>query len=297
MKNHIKIFYCLIFCLAMTAYGQSGINKFLKPSDTLNISRLNAVIIGESAFYVGGVIGLNKGFSHDYLNNKWHQDYARNLQMDKAAHVFASYQIGNLFFNSLKWSGVNEDAQLLYGAGMGFVFLTSVELVSGFSQYGCSFKDILANGIGTSLFVSQELLWKEQRIVVKISFKNLDFISSSPSQMKAHIRDEFDDQTVWMSVNLHSFFKDSKIPRWLNIAVGYGVEGVSSPNYVKIDNLNKKAAAYRQFYISLDADLTKIETKSHFLKTFFAIFNSVKIPAPSIEYSVNEGFRAHSIYF
>jgi hypothetical protein len=297
MKKDFKIFCCLMLCIGMTAYGQSGVNRFLKPSDTLNIPRFNAVIVGEGAFYIGGVLGLNDGLSHDYLNHKFHQDYARNLQMDKAAHIFASYQIGNLFFNSLKWSGTSEQTQLIYGAGMGFIFLTSIELVEGFSHYGYSYKDILANGIGTSLFVSQELLWKEQRIVVKISFKNSDFISPSPSQMKAQIMHEFDDQTVWMSVNLRSFFKNDKIPKWLNIAVGYGVEGISSTNYIKVGDLNQKADAYRQFYISFDADLTKIDTKSHFLKTVFAVFNTIKIPAPTIEYSVNEGFRARGLYF
>lgn len=48
---------------------------------------------------------------------------------------------------------------------------------------------------------------------------------------------EFDKETVWMSVNLHSFFKNSKIPNWLNIAVGYDAEGVSSTNHIISDNL------------------------------------------------------------
>jgi hypothetical protein len=296
MSNYVKTF-CLILCIVMSAYGQSRINRLLKPSDTLNRYRFNAVILAESAFYFIGVVGLNEGLSHDYLNNKFHQDNADNLQMDKAAHIFASYQIGNLFFNSLKWSGASRRTQLVYGAGLGFVFLTSAELVGGFSQYGASYKDILANGIGTSLFISQELLWKEQRIVAKISFKRLDFVPLRPSQTKAYIRGEFDNQTIWMSINLRSFFKNSKIPRWLNVAVGYGVEGVSSTNYVKTDNWNRKVDIFRQVYVSFDADLTKIQTKSHFLKTFLAVFNTLKVPAPTIEYSASQGFRAQILRF
>lgn len=300
MKTYFKafcLFYYLILGVNTIAYGQSAINRFLKPSDTLNIRRINMVIVAESAFYVVGMVGLNELFDDTYLKHKFHYDNANNLQMDKAAHAFASYQIGNLFFNSLKWSGASKKTQLIYGAGMGFVFLSSVELMGGFSPYGASYSDIVANGIGTSLFVSQELLWNEQRIVAKISFKNLDFICSSPSQMKAMIRHEFDDQTVWMSVNLNSFFKNSRIPKWLNIAVGYGVEGVSSTNHGIAGNLGQKTGPYRQIYLSFDADLTKIETKSHFLKTFFAIFNAIKIPAPTIEYSLNEGFKGHVLYF
>ncbi len=295
MKKYItqtSLIFILFLFFSFVGHSQSGLNTFLKPSDTLNIQRRNAVIIAESVFYIGGLACLNKGF--DY---KFHNDHAYNLQMDKAAHIFASYQIGNLFFNSLKWSGVSEKNQLIYGAGMGFITLTSIEFLEGYGKYGASYKDMLANGIGTSLFVSQELLWHEQRIVTKLSFDHSDFLSSSPSQMKSQIMNEFDDQTVWLSINIHSFFKTSKIPKWLNVAVGYGVENVSSKNYITIDNIAQRAAPYRQFYLSFDADLTKIETKSHFLKTFFAVFNTLKIPAPTIEYSVNEGFRSHFLYF
>jgi hypothetical protein len=115
--------------------------------------------------------------------------------------------------------------------------LTSIELVEGYSHSGCSYKDILAKGIGTTLFISQELLWQEQRIIAKVSFKKLDFICSNPRKMQVLIMREFDKETVWMSVNLHSFFKNSKIPNWLNIAVGYDAEGVSSTNHIISDNL------------------------------------------------------------
>lgn len=53
----------------------------------------------------------------------------------------------------------------------------------------------------------------------------------------------------------------------------------------------------RQFYLSLDVDLTKINTNSHFLKTLFSVFNSVKIPAPTIEFRELGGIKWHFIYF
>jgi hypothetical protein len=81
--------------------------------------------------------------------------------MDKSAHIFAVYQIGNYFLIFFKWSEADETNQLIYGAGRGFYFLTSIELVEGYSHSGCSYNDILANGIGTTLFISQELLWQE----------------------------------------------------------------------------------------------------------------------------------------
>ena len=54
---------------------------------------------------------------------------------------------------------------------------------------------------------------------------------------------------------------------------------------------------YRQFYLSLDVDLTKITTKSHFLKTLFSVFNTIKIPAPTLQYDEYNGLKGHFIYF
>jgi hypothetical protein len=97
--------------------------------------------------------------------------------------------------------------------------------------------------------------------------------------------------------NIHSFFKESKIPKWFNIAIGYGAEGMITGNSVDSTILYPEVERYRQFYISLDIDLTKIETKSHVLKTIFTIFNTVKIPAPTIEIKGSQGVKFHALYF
>jgi hypothetical protein len=297
MKTSAKtlvLIHLMILCFNL-AWSQSAVNTFLKPSDSLNIARRNAVIITESVLFIGGIIQINKPFEKDHLNSKFHfhNDNGTSLGMDKSAHIFASYHIGSYSSNMLNWSGVSEKNQLIYGAGMGFAFLTTVELIDGFSQHGgTSYGDIIANGVGTTLYVSQELMWKEQRIIPKFSFKTADFICLSPGQMKSRITKEFDGQTFWLSVNMHSFFKDSKIPKWLNLAVGYGVEGVNSKN-----NAVNQLGPYRQIYLSLDVDLTKIKTDSHFLKTVFYVFNSIKIPAPTVEYSSRDGFKGHFLYF
>jgi hypothetical protein len=116
--------------------------------------------------------------------------------------------------------------------------------------------------------------------------------------MQEQILKDYNGQTYWFSANLHSFSKKSKIPIWLNIALGYGAEGMIG------ENDSKKALIFpikqekcRQFYLSLDVDLTKISTKSHFLKTVFSVLNTVKIPAPTIEYTPHRGFQFHALYF
>ena len=283
-----------IFLFVTNGFSQSKFNSFLKPSDTLNISRRNSVIIFESVVFVGGIIQLNKIFNKDHFSSNctFINDNSTCLQMDKAAHIFTSYQVGNMSYNLLNWAGVSKKNKLIYGAGMGFVFLSTAEVIDGFSKdSNASYGDIIANAGGTSFFVFQDLLWDEQRIVPKFSFHSSQFISSNIKTMKTQIESEFDGQTFWLSANIHSFFKKSKVPKFLNIAIGYGVENLDN------SSLNTNVEPYRQLFLSLDVDLTRIKTRSHFLKTLFSVFNTIKVPSPTIEFSRNNQIKGHFIYF
>ncbi|WP_194431849.1 DUF2279 domain-containing protein [Flavobacterium pokkalii] len=294
---------CLLVVFNCTAQGK--IDSFFKPSDTLNNKRKKAVFVSEAAFSAITLVGLNQLWYADYPRSKFHfiNDNQEWLQMDKLGHLFSSYHLGRLGSEMLQWSGATPKKQLLYGAGLGFAFLTAVEVLDGFSsEWGASSGDVIANATGTALYVSQQLLWKEQRITPKFSFHNTRFANYRPEVLGAsfseQILKDYNGQTYWLSANLKSFFRDSKIPKILNIAVGYGADGMltgkgeNSP-FLTEENLVKS----RQFYLSLDVDLTKIDTKSHFLKTFFSVFSVLKIPAPTLEYSGREGLKAHLLYF
>ena len=54
---------------------------------------------------------------------------------------------------------------------------------------------------------------------------------------------------------------------------------------------------YRQFFVSLDIDLTRIKTKSPFLKTLLFLFNTIKVPAPAIEFNTLGKVRFYPVYF
>jgi hypothetical protein len=223
--------------------------------------------------------------------------------MDKIGHMYSAYHLGRFGSEALNWSGVDKKKQLIYGAGLGFVFLTAVEVLDGYSaEWGASSGDIIANATGTSLYVSQELIWKEQRIIPKFSFHTTHYANQSPeklgSSLNEQILKDYNGQTYWLSVNLHSFAKETKIPKWINIAFGYGADGMLSGN-LQNDNLVlvQNPQKFRQFYLSFDVNLQKIDTKSHFLKTIFSVFNAIKIPAPTLEYTTNKGLKGHLVYF
>jgi hypothetical protein len=299
---------CFLFLLLVgfhAVFAQNTIDNFLKPSDSLNKKRQNTVIFSEVILASGTLAGLNQLWYANYPKSSFHfiNDNSEWLQMDKAGHLFSSYHLGRLSAEMLQWSGSSKKKQLIYGAGLGFAFQTAVEVFDGFSsQWGASMGDVVANASGTALYVSQELIWKEQRIVPKFSFYATPYAELRQDVLGSTVAEQllkdYNGQTYWLSVNLYSFFKVSKIPKWVNLALGYGAEGMISGNvenatsfYVSQDQRD------RQFYLSLDVDLTKINTKSHFLKTLFSVLNTVKIPAPTIEYSRREGFKGHVLHF
>lgn len=298
----LKYILCLFF-ITFFSFSQSKLESFLTPSDTLNKPRRNAIIISEASIMGASLIGLNQLWYADYPKSKFHtiDDSGEWLQMDKVGHVFSSYQMGRLGAETLHWAGVSKKDQLIYGATLGFGFLTTVEVFDGFSEeWGFSWTDVLANGAGTGLYVGQELLWNEQRMMLKFSFHQTHYAMQRPDKLGdgflEQVLKDYNGQTYWLNINLHSFFKESNIPKWLDLSVGYGADGMLT-GLKDVDNqLLTNKERNRQFYLSFDLNLSKIETKSHLLRSILDVFNVIKMPFPAIEFSKN-GSVFHLLYY
>ena len=301
---NFSIKYIVFFVLTISfSYSQSKLDSFLTPSDTLNKHRRNSVVITEASLVGITLVGLNQLWYSDFERSKFHTINDNNewLQMDKIGHVFTSYQVGKYGAQVLNWSGVSKKDQLIYGATLGFGFLTAVEILDGYSQeWGFSWGDIASNAAGTGLYVGQELLWKEQRINLKFSFHQTKYASQRPDKLGEgfleQVLKDYNGQTYWLSANLYDFFKESKIPKWLNIALGYGADGMltglKDVDNDLLTNLNRQ----RQIYLSFDVNLDRINTNSRFLKSVFNIFNVIKIPFPTLEFNKN-GCTFHLLYY
>lgn len=294
-----NIFFRFLFIFWSTCplLAQVAPNSFFTPSDSLNMQRRNAVIITETVLGGGALLGLNQLWYADYPKSNFHfiNDNAEWLQMDKIGHMYSSYHLGRFGAEALHWSGVSKKNQLLYGATLGFVFLSAVEIMDGFSaEWGASTGDILANAVGTGLYVSQELLWNEQRIIPKFSFHTTSFAAQNPNKLgnsfSEQLLKDYNGQTYWLSGNISSFFTNAPLPKWLNLAVGYGAEGMTQ-------GLNPNDQRERQFYLSFDINFQKIRTNNSILKTIFSLINTLKVPAPTLSFGSNSGVKAHVFYF
>ena len=294
-----KNIYLLLLSLSISTVGQTS---FYKKADTLNTKRRNAIAISATTMTAGALIALNQLWYKEYPRSNFHlkNDNKDWKQMDKTGHFMTSYYLGKLGMEVLDWAGVSEKHQIIYGATYGFSFLTAVEILDGYSdEWGASPGDIVANAAGTGLLIGQELLWNEQRITVKYSFHPTEIAKQRPNTLgKNYLQQtlkDYNGQTYWLSANIWSFNKKSSFPKWINIALGYGADqmlyGNSNTGNEMLEN------PYRQFYLSLDLDLTKIETNSEFLKTIFSVINFIKIPAPTLEINSKGGLSFHYLYF
>ena len=294
--------YLFVPFLLIIPLLSSGQSVFWEKSDSLNISRRNHLILGETLAAGISIVALDRLWYADYPRSGFHfmNDNSQWLQMDKVGHVMTSYYLGRMGVELLDWAGVSKKNQLIYGATAGLTFLTAIEVLDGFSdEWGFSLGDFAANAAGTGLLVGQELLWEEQRIVLKYSFHQTSYAKIRPETLgqgflEQAIKD-YNGQTYWLSANLWSFAKDSNFPKWLNVAFGFGAEGMLYGENSPLNQLNQNP--YRQFYLSFDIDLVKIPTKSTFLRSVFSVINFIKIPAPTLEFCRNRGIKFHYLYF
>ena len=237
----------------------------------------------------------------------WLNDNKEWLQMDKAGHTFTCYYEGVAGMEMMKWAGYSKKQSAFIGGSYGLFIQTGVELLDGFSDgWGASWGDLTANTAGTTLAITQELLWNEQRINLKFSYSPSPYAAYRPNTLGANfpqrLLKDYNAQTYWLSGSIKAFVPQSKIPDWINIAVGYGADGMFG-GYG--NTFTKDGIAYdfsstpriRQFYISPDINLTKIKTKNKLIKTGLILLNGLKIPLPTLEYNSTKGFQAHLIHF
>lgn len=288
--------------------GSRAENYLWSYPDTLNKKRLAGLVITGATLYSASMVGLYHLWYKDYPQSSFHfiNDNREWLQIDKAGHTTTAYYLSRISYNAFRWTGVSDKKSIWYGGISGLFFITTIEVFDGFSaEWGASWGDFAANTLGTAIFMSQQLLWKDQRITLKYSFHQTQYAHYNPEQLGSNFIQQslkdYNGQTFWLSANIKSFLKkQSRFPAWLNIAVGYGAKGMTGPNSNIADKNGIPVPDFkrtRQFYLSPDIDLTRIPTKSKFLKVLFNLTGFLKIPLPAIEFNKQDNLKFHWIYF
>ncbi len=257
-----------------------------------------------TAGYGGSFLFLSKAWYKDYPRRSFHtfNDAGEWQQVDKAGHAWTAFHTSRFTTNMWRWAGLPSHKALLLGTGSSMLYMLSIEYLDGHSvDWGWSWGDVGSNFFGASMYASQELLWKEQRIGFKFSSHIKDYQQPDLQQradklfgssFQERLLKDYNAQTYWLSANLRSFLPQSSLPNWLNVSVGYGADGMfgGHENIArdKQGNLTfdrRDIKRFRQWYLAPDVDLTKIKTRSKVLQSVFTALNVLKFPTPALEFS------------
>lgn len=292
-KLSMRCRICFIFLLFFYS-------NYTHASDTLVKHKTRKIVLGVSSLGIasGSLVYLNQAWFQQYNTSKFHffNDNDEWLQMDKCGHTYTNYQASRLMMNAMDWAGYTKPKQILYGGLSGFGYMTAIEVMDGYSEgWGFSWGDMCANALGTGMAIGQKMLWNEQRLQLKFTFYPSAYAKYRPESLGEsllfQVLKDYNGQIYWLSINPSSFIKkENKFPKWLNVAFGYGANGMIGARYntILIEDENGNTTffnRYRQGYFSLDVDFTRIKTKSKILKTIFSCINVLKLPFPNIELS------------
>ncbi|MFT3675004.1 MAG: DUF2279 domain-containing protein [Chitinophagaceae bacterium] len=273
---------------------------------------------------VAGINVVGYGTTLALLNNAWYKNEARTsfhtfddsrewLQMDKWGHAWTTFNAARASTALWEWTGLSHRKAVWLGSATSLLYMTGIEYLDAHSaKWGWSWSDMAANATGVGIYAAQALLWNEQRIQLKFSFHSNRY---SSQQLEERADDlfgrswyermlkDYNAQTYWLSANLRSFLPKSKLPVWLNVAIGYGATGMFGGFENKWTDGQNQAIdrrdirRLRQFYLSPDIDFTRIPTKSKFLKTTFSILNAFKLPAPTFMIDSRGKAKGYLLYF
>ncbi len=279
-----------------------------KNSPSPSKSRLRILNYSAAGLYPLTMTWLYSQWYKDYPQSSFHffNDNLEWQQMDKFGHVWDAYSIAKPLTHCYQWAGYDNNKATYYACGIAFLYQTTIEVFDGFSaEWGFSTGDLFCNTVGVALFGSQQLFWKEQRVTLKYSFHQTEFAKYRPellgTNLAENILKDYNGLTYWLCVNPRSFLpENSRFPKWLNIAIGFGADGMTggkeNPDMVNGMHI-PQFRRLRQYYLALDLNLSKINTRYYFLNSIFRVINIVHIPAPAIEFSSIGKSKVKWLYF
>ena len=310
MKNIFLSCFIVLIAQICVAQNDTSSTKYIVSHPT----RVWIAGGGQALLWTGTFIALDKAWYASYPKSPFHlfNDWNEWEQMDKCGHLWTAYQISRASGELWDWTGVNEKQAILLGGASGVAFQGIIEILDGYSdKWGFSWGDMSMNIAGSATYVAQQLIWKKQRIQIKLGYYPFKYDERLKSRANSlfgatgieRILKDYNSQTYWISTNLDSFFPEVGFPKWLNIAVGYNARLMLGGTENKWEDKSglitdrRDIPRYRRFVFSADIDLTRISTKNKVLKTVFSVFNSIKIPAPAISIDSKGRLNTYGMYF
>jgi hypothetical protein len=234
----------------------------------------------------------------------WFDDSGEWLGMDKLGHCTATFQVAAFALFILQKAGAARRPASWIAALMGWLVVSSYELLDGLSPtYGASWADLLANAGGALLLPLQVRVFPRLMAIPKLSYYSHALAPLRPALLGSTMADrwlkDYNGMTLWLSLDVNTITNRKLLPPWMTVAVGYGAEGLLGGH----DNVWTDAggtvhdysqlARTQQFYLSLDLNVIYLrERLPERWRWLLMPLHLIKCPAPAIEWGA-EGLRWH----
>ena len=285
------LIFLVLYPLGIKA-GEDDLS-FWRKREELNQKRRNAVLISEGL--AGGIImsGLAATWYSNYATEGFHffDDSPEWMGMDKIGHAITAYYIASYTAELCDWAGMSRKNQNMTGAAYSLGFLSVVEVLDGFSSgWGFSTTDMLTNIGGVGLFFLNRTAFENEPIQLKYNSLPSPYRQYRPellgqNWLESLIKD-YNGQTYWLSFNLNELVS-RKVPSWLGVGFGYGVEGLLGGRVNPTTSLDGEPLPVfkrnAQFYLSPDIQWDKIKTRNAFLRGVLKAMTFIKLPLPGLE--------------
>ncbi len=245
-------------------------------------SHVNVGRLALAAGLTGGTIVA----VHLYQQQAWWQgsratfrfenDWSYALNIDKFGHAYGAYILSRGFSASLAWVGFSHAESAFWGPMLGLGYQLYVEVEDGFHAiYGFSPGDAFSDIGGAALPLAQEAFPVLRNFTLKWSYApSRDYLNALKTDRARVFIDDYQGQIYWIAVDPHFLMGShlaAAVPSWLGLALGAAVR-----------TLDGEGNGERLFYLSLDYNLSKIQTGSSLLKAVFEALDIIHLPAPGI---------------
>ena len=286
----IKFLFLSFFLIGFSSEAKQTLkNDSIKKGRVVIVSSSLILALGGSYLYIENSWWSEKQTAFHFDNGS---DKVYALNVDKAGHFMGGLQAAELFSQSMRWAGMNKKQALWFGATFGSGLQLAIEMKDAYAPYwGFSTLDLTIGSVGAFLPIAKYYSRTLRAFDVKLSYwKQHNTYWDLESQRektpnKYAWQDDYVNQTYWLSVDLNHF--NEKIPEWLNIAIGFGLDETQYLNQNKT-----KMGGNNEWYIALDYDIPKMlkrwnSPKAKKIKHWLNYFH---FPAPTIRISPKTEF-------
>ena len=289
-----NIFFLLVFISSVNSFFAQEKNR-IDSTRKKNII-LNSTALGTTTLAYFGLYNL---WYKNYPQTSFHffNDIEEWNYMDKAGHIYSSYQLARKSHLFLKKKNIENPIEK--SCFYSLFFMLGIEVLDGFSrEWGFSNYDLLSNFIGTGIFYFQEKKFKRQFLKLKFSSHLSPYAIHRRSLLGKNISQrifkDYNGQTYWVTFDFNNKIQDKiKVFKYLNFSLGYSIDGfvgARNNNILNCADCNE-IKRQSQLLFSIDLDLFEIKTKNRMVQLLLNSFSVIKFPAPTIILQDHNEFR------